>query len=258
MRIKTSLLLSAFVLGASGLAAQAIVQDHSNKLDVTFTADAGVTTKHVFRGIKRSNEAITAGVKMDFTEQLIYAGAYTVQPLDGAGMSEWDAYIGITNKLNDWLNYDFGCTYYYYPNKLNQNGHGDTIAQAFEPYFGLVANIPQVPGLAASAYVYFDLNRKAFTGEVSLGYARHLTGKLGMRLSTFIGYVNASDIFPERAGSDVDEDYCYFGATAELPYHVTDRFTITLGVQFSDTSGTRNYSDGNSHFWGFGRATYNF
>lgn len=257
MRIKTSLLLSAFLLGASGLAAQAIVQDHSNKLDVTFTGDVGVTTKHVFRGIKHSNEAATAGLKVDFTDQLFYGGIYTVQPWDGADMSEWDVYVGITNKLNDWLNYDFGLTYYYYPNKLRDGG-AVTIQQAFEPYFGLIANIPQVPGLAASAYLYYDLNRKAFTSEVSLGYARHLVEKLGMRLSVFAGYVNASDIWPEQPGNSIDEDYCYYGATAEFPYHITDRLTFTLGVQFSDTSGERHYDDGDSNLWAFGRLTYNF
>lgn len=253
MKIKRSLLISALLLGATSLTAQSIVQDHSDKIDVTYTADAGVMTKHVFRGIKRSNEAVSAGFKVDFTDQLIYAGAYTVQPLDGADMSEWDVYIAITDKLNDWLNYDFGLTYYYYPNKLR-----DTIQQAFEPYFGLIANIPQVPGLSAGAYVYFDLNRKAFTGEISVGYARQLAGKLGMRLSAYTGYMTASDLYPKMDGDDVDESYSYFGLSAELPYHFTDRLIFTVGVQFSDTSGVDSYSDGDSHFWGFGRLTYNF
>ncbi|RRJ94686.1 hypothetical protein Ga0100231_010385 [Opitutaceae bacterium TAV4] len=256
----TTLLLTALSLGATGLVAQAVattpttgLAGNDNKLTIDYTADVGIVTKHVFRGLKYSNKAITAGALVQFPDQHLYGGLYTVQPLDGADNSEFDVYLGITDKLNDWLNYDFGLTYYYYPNKLS-----DTIQSAFEPYFGLTANIPQVKGLAVSGYLYFDFERTAFTAELAASYTRHIVEKLSGRLSIFTGYVDGSDFTPEAAGPDVSENYVYYGASFDLPYRLTDKLTITLGVQYSDTSGIETLGNGGSQFWGTGRVTYNF
>lgn len=260
MFAKTTTLLAALSLGVAGLSAQDLSNDpavNSNKLVVDYTADAGIATKHVFRGIKRSNEAITAGILAQFPDQKLYGGLYTVQPLDGADNSEFDVYFGITDKLNDWLNYDFGLTYYYYPNKLSAGG-SDTVKQAFEPYFGLTALIPQIEGLAASGYIYFDFERTAFTFELAASYTRHLVEKLSGRLSAFTGYVDGSDFTPEVSGSDLDESYLYYGASLDLPYRLNDQVTITLGVQFSETYGAGKLGNDGSHFWGYGRVAYNF
>ncbi|AHF91374.1 hypothetical protein OPIT5_15270 [Opitutaceae bacterium TAV5] len=255
MRTKTTLLLPVLALGLSGLVAQDIPANYetSQKLPIGYTADAGVTTKHVFRGIKRSNEAFTGGFKVDLPEQLIYVGAYTVQPFSSADNSEFDVYLGITDKLNDWLTYDFGLTYYYYPNKLDS-----TIKDAFEPYFGLTAAIPQVRGLAVAGYLYFDTDRKAFTAEVSAGYSRHLIDKLSLRLSAFVGYVDGSDMTPYIKPVKTDVSYTYYGASAELPYQINDQFTVILGVQYSETSNLHGTFESDGQFWGFGRVVYNF
>jgi uncharacterized protein (TIGR02001 family) len=241
--------------GLSGLVAQDIPAGYetSQKLPIGYTADAGVTTKRVFRGIKRSNEAVTGGFKVDFPEQLFYTGVYTVQPLSGADNSEFDVYLGITDSLNDWLTYDFGLTYYYYPNKL-----GGTIQDAFEPYFGLTAAIPQLRGVALAGYLYFDTNRKAFTAELSVGYSLHLCDNLSLHLSAFVGYVDGSDMTPHIRPVKTDVSYTYYGASAELPFQINDQITIIFGVQYSETSNLHDTFEGGGQLWGFGRVVYNF
>lgn len=257
----TTLLLAALSLGATGLLAQAVATStptaaaatSGNKLAIEYTADAGFTTKHVFRGLKYSNETIFAGALVQLPEQHLYAGIYTYQPLTGADNSEFDFYLGISDQLKEWLNYDFGLTYYYYPNKLS-----GTIQQAFEPYFGLTASIPQVKGLAVSGYLYFDFERTAFTAEVAASYSRHIIEKLSGRLSVFTGYVDGNDFTPEVSGPKLDENYLYYGISFDLPYRFTDNLLLTLGVQYSDTSGIETLGNGGSQFWGYGRLTFNF
>lgn len=257
MQIKQIIAILALAATTTGLAAQSVATALAGNVDelaVSYTAEAGITTKHVFRGLKRSSESLTAGLRAEFPDQHLYGGLYTVQPLSGADNSEFDAYFGIAEKFgNGWLSYDFGLNYYYYPNKL-----GGSIKWAFEPYFGLTAAIPQVEGLAFSAYLYYDLDRAAFTAEVAASYTRQITQKLSGRLSLFTGFVDGNDFTPEFSGPKLKDSYVYYGVSFDLPCQITDAWAFTLGFQCSDTSGIDTLEGGNAQFWGYGRLTYNF
>lgn len=243
-------LLSGLLVAAPVLSAQEDPVRADTATDLTITLDAGLATKHVFRGLKRSNEAFAGGVLLRH-ETGFYGGVYTVQPFASSDNNEVDVHAGFQDSINGWLDYDVGLIAYVYPNKL-----GGEARSAWEPYAGLTARIPSIEGLLASGYLYYDINREAITVELSASYSRPVVERLHARLSLFVGNVHADDFIPRAARTG--ESYYYHGASLDLPYHVNEQLVITVGLNYSNTNQLGSAYEGGDQLWAVGRVAYSF
>ena len=170
--------------------------------DYTLTANVGLTSQYVYRGITQTAEkpAIQGGA--DFTHSSgIYLGTwgsniswFSDNPANGTGNSvsmEWDLYGGYRNTIGD-VGYDVGVLQYYYPGR----------------YVALPAGVVKPD----TTEVYGALSYKWLTGKVS--------------------YVVSSGLF----GVDNADGSYYLDLTANIP--VVDTWTINAHVGRQKYTGT--------------------
>jgi len=237
--------------GATALVAQ--VESPQTPIFKDISLEVGLEAKSIFRGIKRSNEAFSSGVRAELSKLNLYGGAYTVQPFNSSDNSEVDVYLGTRDRLNKYFSYDAGVTGYIYPGKL-----GGSIRNTIEPYVGLIGQIPKLSGLSASAYVYYDIEREGLTTELAVSYRITLWDQIEVNLSAFGGYVDADNLTPLSPGPDVNESYFYHGVSVEFPFTVNEHIVITVGLNYSNTFNLNPGIDGGDQLWGVGRITYTF
>lgn len=199
--------LLASVLGAGTSAYSAL----------SITSDMTFASEYVFRGVKLADNSFQPGLEASFDD--FYIGVWGSLPTEkrsSMGYSdEWDFYGGYGFDLTDNMSLDLGATYYYYP----QAG-GST----FEPYVGLNWDLD---GWAPSAYLYYDIDLEAWTGQLGLDYSIPLgAAGFSLDLSGYAGYV-----LP-----DVDDSFWYYGADAVVPYVINDTATVSAGVHWASNT----------------------
>lgn len=230
---KLTLLLATLLTGAS-LSAQDPAPAASS---YSVTVDFPYTTKYVFRGYELAKGAFQPSVKV--TSGDFYAGVWMSAPVDRGYELEVDYYAGYGFKLAEGWALDVGLTAYSYPG-LDTSGGADKTT--FEGYVGVNGTL----GIFSSGtYAYYDFTLKAFTIQEALGYSITLDDKTAINLLATIGHVSP----------DAGSGYTYYGFGATVPYKLTDKATITAGVQYADhdISGLEG-----SHFWGTLGFTYAF
>jgi uncharacterized protein (TIGR02001 family) len=228
---KTAILLAALVSGASLLADTAPAPASSYSITTDFT----YTTKYVFRGIQLAKGAVQPSVKLSYDD--FYGSIWMSAPVDKGYELEIDYNAGYGFKLqNDW-NLDVGATLYTYP---GLNGGGDKVT--FEPYVGLNGS---VGGVSTATYAFYDFTLDVFTVQETLGYTIPIDEKSSLNFSASIGH----------AKPDSGSGYTYYGLGATVPYKITDKATLTLGVQYAshDLDGVDD-----NHFWGTIGFNYTF
>jgi uncharacterized protein (TIGR02001 family) len=225
---KITLLLAALITGASLTAADAPASTYN------VTVDFPYTTKYVFRGVQLAKGAFQPSVKL--TTGDFYAGIWNSSPVDRGYELEFDYYAGYGFKLPNGWSLDVGATLYTYPG-LNV---GDK--STFEPYVGLNGSFGAV---TSATYIYNDFTLDVFTVQETLGYSVPLDANTSLNLAATLGRVEP------KGGSG----YTYYGVGATIPYKLSDKSTITVGVQYAD----HNISglEGN-HLWGTLGYTYTF
>ncbi|MEN9402353.1 MAG: hypothetical protein RL091_1056 [Verrucomicrobiota bacterium] len=226
---KITLLLAALITGASLTAADAPASSYS------VTADFPYTTKYVFRGVELAKGAFQPSIKL--TSGDFYAGIWSSLPVNKNYELEIDYYAGYGFKLPNGWSLDVGTTLYSYP---GLNGGGDKTT--FEPYVGLNGSFGAV---SSATYAYYDFTLDVMTLQETLGYSVPLDDKTSLNLSATVG----------RVEPDSGSGYTYYGVGATIPYKLSDKSTITVGVQYADhnISGLEG-----SHFWGTLGYTYTF
>lgn len=226
---KTALLLAALVSGASLFADAAPASSYS------ITVDFPYTTKYVFRGVQYAEGAFQPSVK--FTQGDFYAGVWMSAPVDKGYELEVDYYLGYGVKLQDGWSLDLGATLYSYP---GLNGGGDKTT--FEPYLGLNGSLGSV---TSGTYLYYDTTLKVFTTQQAFGYSIPIDDKTSFNVSATLGY----------ADPDSGTGYTYYGIGATIPYKLSDKATVTVGLQYAshDLSGVDD-----NHVWGTLGYTYTF
>lgn len=230
---KLTLLLATLLTGAA-LSAQDPAPAASS---YSVTVDFPYATKYVFRGVELAKGAFQPSVKV--TSGDFYAGVWMSAPVDRGYELEVDYYAGYGFKLAEGWALDTGLTAYSYPG-LDTSGGADKTT--FEGYVGVNGTL----GIFSSGtYAYYDVTLKAFTIQEALGYSITVDDKTAVNLLATIGHVSP----------DVGSGYTYYGFGATVPYKLTDKATITAGVQYADHD-----LDGveGSHFWGTLGFTYTF
>jgi uncharacterized protein (TIGR02001 family) len=226
---KITLLLAALITGASLTAAEAPASSYN------VTVDFPYTTKYVFRGIELAKGAFQPSVKL--TSGDFYAGLWTSLPVNKHYEMEVDYYAGYGFKLPNGWSLDVGATLYSYP---GLNGGGDKTT--FEPYLGLNGSFGAV---TSATYAYYDFTLDVMTLQETLGYSLPLDEKTSLNLSATVG----------RVEPDSGSGYTYYGVGVTVPYKLSDKSTVTVGVQYADhnISGLEG-----SHLWGTLGYTYTF
>lgn len=230
---KLTLLLAALLAVASLSAADAAPAASSYSVTVDFP----YATKYVFRGVELAKGAFQPSVKV--TSGDFYAGVWMSAPVDRGYELEIDYYAGYGFKLAEGWAVDAGLTVYTYPG-LDTSGGADK--STYEGYVGVNGTL----GIFSSGtYAYYDFTLKAFTIQEALGYSITLDDKTAVNLLATVGHVSP----------DAGSGYTYYGFGASVPYKLTDKATITAGVQYADhdISGLEG-----SHFWGTLCFTYTF
>lgn len=201
---KTALAVAALVAGVSVQAADK-ASELSATVDITYVSD------YIFRGVQLADASIQPSVEVAYAD--FYAGAWHSDALSqsvGFFDSETDLYAGYGYKLNDTFKFDVGVTRYTY----NGGGTGDTT----EAYVGVSAGVLLSPSL----YYYHDFDLETNSLEASIGY------------SFPIEAINASLDLSAKLGnvSSPGEDYTYGVAGVAIPYKLSDKATLTVGVDY--------------------------
>jgi hypothetical protein len=210
---------------AVGLAA--LVTCGVARAEYSISTDLTFATSYVFRGIQLGNDTLHPSIEA--SQDDFYAGFWGALPinnLDSKGwINEFDFYGGYGIDLGDDLTLDLGGTYYYYP-------QGDSTT---EFYAGLSGTLGAI---TPSVYAYYDVTLEALTLQASFGYSLPMESVgSSLDLSLTGGYVKP----------DEDDSYYYWGASAVIPFKVSENATISAGLHYS-----RNTTDMEDRDWVYG------
>ena len=232
---KLTFLLAALVSGAS-LSAQAPAPVAEPASSYSVTVDFPYASKYVFRGVQYAKGSLQPSVKL--TSGGFYAGIWMNAPLDKGYELEIDYFAGYNFTLKEGWTLDLGATLYSYPG-LDVPGADKT---TFEPYLGLNGSFGSV---TSATYAYYDTTLEVFTAQQTFGYSIPLDEKASLNVSGTIGH----------ASPDSGSGYTYYGLGATIPYKLSDKATVTAGVQYAshDLDGVDD-----SHFWATLGFTYVF
>ena len=239
--MKTPLMVCAALAAGTSLCAQS----DNPRSSYSVTADFSYTSKYVFRGLQHTRDAFQSSIDFkagDPQSGVFYANVWNSEPFYRHEHDEVDFSSGYRWRLSDELSAELLATYYWYPHA----NHGET-RHATEGGVGVTYNGGRyLP--TATFYYYYDFDRQANTGVVSLGYGIPIAD-LGTSLdvNAYVGTSMANDAFPD-SGSTVRESYNYYGADIELPYRITTSAKVTVGAHWA---ANEKYLPGTPHnrFW---------
>jgi len=159
-----SCLLGVGLLGLAGITQAAQAE---------LTANAGVTSNYVFRGVTQTDDGIAIQGGVDYVHEVgVYAGAWASNVETGTGDKgyETDLYVGYNFKLNEDVVFDVGYITYIYSSVA--------ISDAEELYFGAAFKdvsvtyyLGDTDGAGNTDYSYIDLK---YSMALSSDYNLHL------------------------------------------------------------------------------------
>jgi uncharacterized protein (TIGR02001 family) len=247
----TSAAFSASVAHAQAAAAPA-TPEH------TLTANAGLFSEYIFRGISQTagKPALQGG--FDYAHASgFYLGTWASNAswlsdfgLYSRSSLEWDFYGGYKGAFADDFTYDVGVLYYYYPGKAFE---GVTKADTFEGYVGLGWKF-----LSAK----FSYNFKDYFGAKPIGEgtdgtwyldlsAAYPLGDSGVTLNAHYGILDVKNDGNQDAATKASYDDWKIGASYTVPSGFFKG--LEAGLYYTDTNvknssvtGTNFYTDLNA------------
>ncbi len=224
--MKTPLILFAALAAGSGLCAQS----DSPRSSYSVTADFSYTSKYVFRGVQRTRDAFQPSIDFKIGDPQtgqFYANVWTSQPIHQHEHDEVDFTAGYRWRVTSEVSVEALATYYWYP----EANHGET-RHSTEGGVGVSYS---GGGYLPTAIVYYfhDLDRKADTGMISLGYGIPIPDiGTSLDVSVYAGTSKADDAAPD-SGLTVRESYNYYGADVRIPYRLSPRTKLTVGAHWA-------------------------
>ena len=186
--------------------------------ETAVTMELPYVTKYVFRGLQIAKDSFQPSVEV--TSGSVYGGVWSSIPLHDRRdkeTQEIDLYAAYAPKLTDKLSADIGITYYYYP-RVDRPDANDSL----ELFAGLNATLGN---FTPAAYIYRDLVLDTTTLQTSIGYSVPLKG-LGTSLDLSVTF---GSVIPDH-----DERYCYYSAGVNVPYKLSDRVKLNVGVTYTE------------------------
>tara|TARA_B100000900_G_scaffold283290_2_gene242635 strand:- start:3447 stop:4127 length:681 start_codon:yes stop_codon:yes gene_type:complete len=192
-----------------------VTASFSQSEDYTLSLDLTFDTKYVFRGAQLANNVFHPSI--EFGKNDFYAGIWASQPIENRGLpdnweDEVDFYVGQGWAIGEKTSVDFGAAYYYF----------STSDSRLEPYVGVTR---EILGLAASFYLYNDLDIDATASEGSARYSVSLGAKRSVDLGANFGLLNVDNI----------GNYLYYGADVIFPVQIKENAVFSIGVHYSDS-----------------------
>lgn len=233
--------MSALLVGAPGLFAQATVPAPAAAPSVAVTATASVVSQYMFRGLRLGSAAFQPSVEVAAGD--LTAGAWFNVPFDGdkvpdSSDPEIDLYGSYTFKLSDAATLVPGFTSYHYPKAPKSLGF---YKWTFEPSLALNYT---VAGLKLTPKLYYDVTLEGPTLELTAFYAVPLKD-IGSELDftatvgTYKWKEFANDSTPSvKAWGD------YWLVGVAMPFQLSSASKLTIG--FAYTEGTQAYTKAGS------------
>jgi uncharacterized protein (TIGR02001 family) len=222
---KTILALAVLAAGVSASAQEASSSPLSVTLDVTYVSD------YVFRGVRLADASIQPSVEASYGD--FYAGLWHSNAIsDGSNNfsgSETDIYAGYNLSLNETFSADLGVTRYTY----NGGGGGTTTTpgDTTEVFAGLKADVL----LSPSVYYYYDFDLEVSSYIASIGHSLPIEqAGVSLDLSATFGFI-------QIPGND--EDYCYWGVGAAVPYKLNENAVLTGAVNYTSVDDDSTEQD---------------
>ena len=206
--------------------------------DFTFTANVGIFSQYVFRGVSQTNEkpALQGGLDLSHKSGF-YVGTWgsniswisDADPRVSASL-EWDIYGGYKGSLPADFGYDLGVMYYYYPGSYPS---GFTKPNTLELYAGLSWKFLSLKySYSADNKTFgFPDSRGSDYWDLSANYdvvdkVNDAIGKV-----TLMGHVGRQRF---KHSSDFDYTDWKLGASVDV-------YGVTLGVFYTDTNAKEEF-----------------
>lgn len=245
------------ILLISLCAATTMMAQESNTESPMFSVDFSYASRHVFRGLKQSNDTFQTSLDVPIGQG--YAGVWANLPGTSDEDYEIDLYVGYKTNITEKLKADVIATLYYYP-----EASGPETSKSYEAGLGLTYD---VFGFDVGARAYYDFRKKAAT--VQGGIAKSIPVKIGafktsLDFDAYIGTVSARDWqpdghyipnvpYPEWPADykyRTKESYKYWGANLRMPYrlgknallHVAVHYAEHLNIVWTDSRGDSKFS----------------
>lgn len=241
---------AAAVLGVATASAQWV----PSAAELGVTSDLTIASQFVPRGVEAADWSFQPSVEASFGD--FYMGLWSNLPLEPRVIDAMGRYVGNTPEINYYggftirppemrdLVLDMGITVYHWPRANLDRSHEIFAGAKME-------NIRQT-GVSVSAYYFYDLDIKTHVVESSVGYSIALERwglPASLDLSALLGIQSGSEI--EQHQLRVSENYYYYGASVEVPMHLSPNSTLTAGVHYRTAEDFNPVGVGrdNNLFW---------
>ena len=205
------------------------------------TANIGVTSDYVWRGVSQSGESASVSGGIDYADDSgFYAGTW-VGSLSGG--SELDLYFGYSGEAES-IGYDFGYIYYVYPSSdpgINFGEiYGSVSASVFTAGLAITTNNDGANDGAGfeSGDLYYYINASGNLSD---------TWTIGFTIGAYTFDSDGSDILneAEMVIGELDLDYIHYSLDFGTSTDVGD-FTFSLTASDLDEDNATFFSTGNS------------
>ena len=234
---KITSLLAAIAAIAGFAALPAHAQQTASSYSVT--TDFSYTSQYVFRGLQRlpRGDAFTPSIEgtLGNATRNGYLGLWTMQPITRNQNNEINFYAGYKQKITRAISAEAVATCYWYPEAQSVDRWG-------KYSYELGAKFTYASrGITASAYGYYDLRLQAMTGVGLIGYSFPIA-KFGTSIDVgfYVGTVGIRNWSPDFPGNapKVRESYVYYGFDLSMPYHISERAIVAVGLHYATNQNT--------------------
>ncbi len=211
--------------------------------DLGVTGDITFASEYNFRGYEVANNSLQASLEASLGD--FYVGFFANAPRGFDGpldlTDEYHYFGGFAVEVPglQGLLLDVGITVYDWPEAGDLPGV--RLDRTHEVYVGTKFNdIVNLDGVSAAVYLFHDIDRRANVAEAKVGYRIPLLSaseELALDLTALYGYQFGGSI--RDRGLRINENYHYYGASAEVPFEVSEYSTLTAGVHYRTAEKAR-------------------
>lgn len=206
-------------IGAAAVASATLAGAGAAQAEIT--ANVGLTTDYVFRGVSLSDNGLAIQGGFDWSSEIAYAGVWASNVEEGV---EMDLYGGFTPTTGS-VEWNIGAIGYFYP------GADDDAAEFDYVEFLLGASTSLTDQFSVGASVYYAPENRGDSGEATYFEINGAYQPMDA-LSFSAAYGNQSVENPDGLAGGAGEDdyntwnigaaYAIHGFTLDLRYHDTD------------------------------------
>jgi uncharacterized protein (TIGR02001 family) len=223
--------------GAAVAAATPPVRD-ARAQSPLFTMDFSYASRHVFRGLKQSNDSFQPSLDIPIARAV--AGIRANLPGASSEDYEVDLHVGYRTNITKKLRADALLTLYYYP-----EAEGTETRKSYEAGGGLACDLF---GITVNARLYYDFRKDASTAQGGLSKRvpiRIGAFKTSLDIDAYIGSVSSRNWTPDGNVWSPDrsyktkESYNYYGGSVRIPYKLSHQATAHVEINYADHDGIR-------------------